>query len=205
MDANTAAIYIHELNNQCNYVEASLKLFNQSLEQKAPVGLFFSGQSFLIYASQVARMLWPIRTKAAKSAETLRGMLGIGDNHPLNDKKLLHIWDFPEDRFEEWISRTRGRFVVMDLIGPYGTAGGKPVDKLKESDVFRQFDPETRKLYYRGDVFDLQTIASATADIAARTRRVHQQFFPQKPEAEKAAEAPAPKAEEKAETSESQA
>jgi hypothetical protein len=192
MDANTAAIYIHELNNQCNFVEASLKLFNQALEQRAPVAVFYAGQSFLTYTSHIARILWPVRVKAVRSAEELRGLLAVGEDHPLNDKKLLHVWDHPEERLEDWIAKTRGRYVIMDQIGPFGVAGGKPLESLKEGDIFRQYDPATNLLYYRGDVFDLQRIASGAADIAARTRRLHQQFFPAPPKKDEPATAASP-------------
>jgi hypothetical protein len=179
IDSTTASIYVHEIRNQCNYVQASLEMFNQAMEKGQPVAILYSAQNMLQHAATLARTLFPLRNKAAKHAEALRGMLAIDDSHALNNKQLLHIWDNPEDRMEDWIEKSRERFVVMDYVGPFGMVGDQQVEGLQQSDVFRQVDPDNLNFIFRGEVFALQGIAHAVADIDARIKQLHEQMFPE--------------------------
>lgn len=177
LDSTTAQIYIHELRNQCAYVEASLEMFNQAMEKGATIGILYSAQNMLMHSGLVARTLFPIRHRSAKHAESLREMLQIDDKHPLNNKQLLKVWDFPEDRMEDWIEGSRDRFMLMDYVGPFGMVEDKKVADMRASDVFRQVDPETLNFVFRGDVFALQGIAHAVADINERVKQLHQMMF----------------------------
>jgi hypothetical protein len=179
IDSTTAGIYIHEIRNQCGYVQASLEMFNQAMEKGATIAILYSAQNMLTHSSMLARTLFPIRHKAAKHAEGVREMLGIDDKHPLNNKQLLHVWDAPEDRMEDWIEGSRDRFVLMDYVGPFGVVGDKQVEGMKQSDVFRQIDPDNLNFIFRGDAFALQAIAHAVADIDQRVKELHKQMFPE--------------------------
>ncbi len=178
IDSTTASIYVHEIRNQCAYVQASLEMFNQAMEKGTPIAILYSAQNMLQHSATLARTLFPIRSKATKNARDLREMLAINDSHPINNKQLLHVWDSPEDRMEEWIEKSRDRFVVMDFVGPFGTVGDQKVEGMKQSDVFRQVDPETLNFIFRGDAFALQAIAHAVADIDMRVKQLHEQMFP---------------------------
>jgi hypothetical protein len=179
IDSTTAGIYVHEIRNQCAYVQASLEMFNQAMEKGATIGILYCAQNMLTHSAMVARTLFPVRHKAAKHAESLREMLQIDDKHPLNNKQLLKVWDFPEDRMEDWIEGSRDRFVLMDYVGPFGMVDDKKVEGMRAGDVFRQVDPETLSFVFRGDVFALQGIAHAVADINERVNQVHKQMFPE--------------------------
>ena len=179
IDSTTAGIYVHELRNQCAYVQASLEMFNQAMEKGATIGILYSAQNMLMHSAMVARTLFPVRHKAAKHAESLREMLQIDDKHPLNNKQLVKVWDFPEDRMEDWIEGSRDRFVLMDYVGPFGMVDDKKVEGMRAGDVFRQVDPETLNFVFRGDVFALQGIAHAVADINERVNQIHKAMFPE--------------------------
>lgn len=179
IDSTTAGIYVHEIRNQCAYVQASLEMFNQAMEKGATIAILYSAQNMLTHSGTLARTLFPVRHRAAKHAESLRQMLGIDDKHPLNNKQLLHVWDAPEDRMEDWIEGSRERFVLMDYVGPFGVVGDKQVAGMKQSDVFRQVDPENLNFIFRGDGFALQSIAHAVADIDQRVKELHKRMFPE--------------------------
>ena len=179
MDSTTASIYVHELRNQCGYVQASLEMFNQAMEKGAIIGILYSAQNMLMHSAMVARTLFPVRHRSAKHAEALREMLQIDDKHPLNNKQLQKVWDFPEDRMEDWIEGSRDRFILMDYVGPFGMVDDKKVEDMRASDVFRQVDPETLNFVFRGDVFALQGIAHAVADINERVKQIHKAMFPE--------------------------
>ena len=178
MDSTTAGIYIHEVRNQCSYVQASLEMFNQAMEKGQPIAILYSAQNMLQHAATLARTLFPLGDKGKENAEAMREMLAIDDSHALNNEQLLHIWDQPEDRMVDWIENSRDRFVVMDYVGPFGMVGDQKVEGMKQSDVFRQIDPENLNFIFRGEVFALQGIAHAVADIDARVKQLHDQMFP---------------------------
>jgi len=178
MDSTVAGIYIHEVRNQCTYVQASLEMFNQAMEKGQPIAILYSAQNMVQHAATLARTLFPLRNKAARNAEAMRELLAIDDSHALNNKQLIHMWDHPEDRMEDWIEKSRDRFVVMDYVGPFGMVGEQEVQGLQQSDVFRQVDPDNLNFIFRGEAFALQGIAHAVADIDARIKQLHEQMFP---------------------------
>ena len=178
IDSTTAGIYIHEIRNQCAYVQASLEMFNQAMEKDATIAILYSAQNMLQHSSTLARTLFPVRKAGAKNEQAMREMLGIDTGHPLNDKPLLRVCNDPEERMIEWIDNSRDRFVVMDYVGPFGVVGDQPVEGMKQSDVFRHIDPATLNFIFRGDSFALQGIANAVADIDARIKQLHDQMFP---------------------------
>ena len=175
MDNNTLALYIHELRNQCMFTEGAMGLFNQSLEKQAKVGAFLAAQALLTSASQVARLLWPVRAKARRRGEQLRQVLGLGEDHPLNQRQLLALWDHADERMEDWLARTKGQYIVFDFIGPKAQL---PDTSVADSNIFRLFDPESRQFLYRGESYDLQAVLGGVADVSQRVNQIHDQFFP---------------------------
>ncbi len=175
MDRTTLALLIHELRNQCIYTEAAFRVFNQSLEQKAVSGAFFAAQSILLSASQIGCMLWPPRARSRKRGEAFRNVLQLPEKHPLNDKRLLAIWEHSDEKFDDWVGRTKGQRIVFDHVGPLSDFADSSVT---EESVYRLYDPASMLLYFRGDGFKLQAIANAISDIYSRANSLHRQFFP---------------------------
>ena len=188
MDANTFALYVHELRNQCMYTEAALQLFNQSMEKKAKAGAFFATQALLTSASQVVRLLWPSRAKAKRRGEFLRRALGLADDFPLADDRLRNLWDLADEKTEDWINASKNQVIAFDFLGPKEALGDKTP---KDEHIYRLYDPQTSRLYYRGEVFNLQAIASGIAAINARVNQAHDQLFPKKPDGKEETAAPA--------------
>lgn len=200
MDANTFAILIHELRNQCSYYETAVRLFNQSLQQNAPGSAFFAAQSALTSASHIANILWPTRARATKRGETLRDVLKLDDGHALNDKRLQALWEHADERLDDWIQQTKGKKIAFDFIGPKAQL---PSGETSDLNLYRLYDPEQLVFYYRGKAFHFQGLSSAVADVASRVLSAHKQLFPEQHKEEAAAQAqaetapaePAPEAE----------
>ncbi|MCG8507088.1 MAG: hypothetical protein MI755_20955 [Sphingomonadales bacterium] len=190
MDANTFAILIHELRNQCSFYETAVRLFNQSLQQNAPGSAFFAAQSALTSASHIANILWPTRARATKRGETLRDVLKLDGNHALNDKRLQTLWEHADERLDDWIQQTKGEKIAFDFIGPKAQL---PSGATSDLNLYRLYDPQQLVFYYRGKAFHFQGLSSAVADVASRVLSAHKQLFPDqhKEEAATAAEAPA--------------
>ncbi len=180
MDRTTLALLTHELRNQCIYTETAFSLFNQSLEQQAASAAFSAGQSILLTASQIGSMLWPPRARSHKRGETFREVLKLPEKHPLNDKRLLTIWEHSDEKLDDWVGRTKGQQIVFDHIGPLSSLAGAPVS---EANIYRLYDPTSMVFYYRGDGFSLQAIANAVSDVYSRANTLHGQFFPEQQQA----------------------
>ena len=188
MDANTFAILIHELRNQCSYYETAVRLFNQSLQQNAPGSAFFAAQSALTSASHIANILWPTRARATKRGETLRNVLKLDENHALNDKRLQALWEHADERLDDWIQQTKGERIAFDFIGPKAQL---PSGATQDLNLYRLYDPQDLVFYYRGKAFHFQGLSSAVADVASRVLSAHKQLFPDQHKEEATAEAPA--------------
>ncbi len=177
MDANTFALYVHELRNQCMYTEAALGLFNQAMEKKSSTGVFFATQGFMTSVSNICRLLWPQRIKAKRRGDELRRVLGIKADHPLNDSRLNNFWEYGDERTDDWIKNSRGQLIAFDFLGPKHAVGNRIP---KDEHIYRLYDPESRELIYRGESFNLQELASHVAALSARINQVHDQLFPKK-------------------------
>lgn len=176
MENATLALFVHELRNQCIYTEASFRVFNQALAQKTSSGVFFAAQSTLLCAGQLSSILWPTKARARKRGEKLRQILQLADKHPLSDKRLATVFDYSDEKLDDWVGSTKGQQVVFDHIGPieaFFQAGGQ------ESSIFRSYDPITMIFYYRGEGYNMQAIANAISDLYTRLNTIHMQMFPE--------------------------
>lgn len=181
MDRSSLAIFIHELHNQCVYTEAAFRVFNQSQKQNIPAGVFFSAQSTLLCASQIAGLLWPSRSRVQDRGKELRELLDLPEKHALNDKRLSGLWEHADEKLEDWIGTSKGEKVVFDHVGSLEELS-KQVPIL-EGNIFRLYDPTTMTFYFRGDGYKMQPIADAISDIYTRVITVHRQMFPEQHQA----------------------
>jgi len=175
MDRSSLAIFIHELHNQCVYTEAAFRVFNQSVQQNLQPGVFFAAQSTLLCASQISSLLWPTQPRAKKRGEELRELLQIPEQHPLNDKRLVALWENNDERLEDWIGTAKGEKVVFDHVGSLEELNQQV--PVTEGNIFRLYDPNTMTFYYRGDGFKMQGIADSVSEIYSLVLNVHRQMF----------------------------
>lgn len=192
MDANTFSLYIHELRNQCMYSEAALGLFNQGLEKQSSTAVFFAVQSFMTSTSNISRLLWPNRVKAKRRGEEIRKILGLPADFPLGGDRLHNFWEMGDERTDNWIKNSRGQLIAFDFLGPKSAVGNR---EPKDEHIYRLYDPQTKIFIYRGELFNLQELASMVALVAERVNAAHDQLFPKKNQAQDPAQAaPAPEA-----------
>lgn len=177
MDRASLAIFIHELHNQCVFTEAAFRVFNQSSQQNLQGGVFFAAQSTLLCASQISSILWPVQPRAKKRGEELRELLQLPEKHPLNDPRLVNLWEHGDEKLEDWIGTTKGEKVIFDHIGSLEELNQQV--PVLEGNIFRLYDPTTMTFYYRGDGFKMQGIADSISGIYSLVINVHRQMFPE--------------------------
>jgi hypothetical protein len=113
MDLSRIGLHIYEIRNQFTYIEGNVGILNQALEKGNNAGAFMALQSIFISASQVSRMLWAPRKVGKARSDELRKFLGIPDEHPLNNKDLQTLFDFSDEKTEEWIKNSKGKYILV--------------------------------------------------------------------------------------------
>jgi regulator of protease activity HflC (stomatin/prohibitin superfamily) len=181
MDQNTLSIYIHELRNQCLHMQASFDLFNQAANAGQSQGVLFGGQMILMPTSQIAALLWPSRARSRGRGEALRKALQLPEKHVLNDRRLSEIWERGDEKTDEWVSATKGRQIIFDLVGDPSTVGD---GTTTSESIFRGYNPTNQVYTFRGVGFNLQALAKAVADVSGRVNAAYRQLFPEQAKAE---------------------
>lgn len=189
MDMNVIGLHIHELRNQCRFVEASVDILNQSMESQAAVGAFFGLQNIMLGTNQIARLLWTPRKKGKERAASLRQLLELPEKYPLNNESILFLNDHSDETNDQWISQSKDQYILYDFIGNIAESRHKDVET---KNIFRAFDPSTKIYTYCGISYNLEALLKALGDVSNRVNQIHFRMYPdQWKEASEEAEAAA--------------
>jgi hypothetical protein len=140
---------------------------------------WFSVQSLLMAAANVSKLLWPTYRKGEKliseRGEALRKSLAIGDEHsPLSDRTLRNHFEHYDARLEHWAATSEKRG-LHDLGMRSSGSTSTPADSAKvgigdPGDQMRSFDADNNSIAFRGEVYQLQPIIDALADVRAKAK-----------------------------------
>ncbi|WP_417624774.1 hypothetical protein [Paremcibacter congregatus] len=175
MDMNVIGLHIHELRNQCRFIEASVDILNQSMENQAAVGAFFGLQNIMLGSNQLARMLWSPRKKGKERAAGLRQVLELPEKYPLNNENILALVDQADEANDQWIAQSKDQYILYDFIGDIANSRHKDVEP---KNIFRAFDPTTKIYAFRGVSYNLDALLKAIADVSNRVNQIHQRLYP---------------------------
>lgn len=175
MDMNVIGLHIHELRNQCRFIEASVDILNQSMENQAAMGIFFSLQNIMMGTNHISRLLWTPRKKGRPRAAALRQILELPDKHPLNNENILSLTDHADEANDQWISQSRDQYILYDFIGNIAQSQHKGVET---KNIFRAFDPATKIYTYCGVNFNLEALLKALSDVSNRVNQIHIRLYP---------------------------
>ncbi len=191
MDMNVIGLHIHELRNQCRFIEASVGILNQSMENQAPVGIFFALQNIMLGTNQISRTLWTPRKKGKERAASLRQALDLPEKYPLNNEGIMALVDHADEANDQWISQSKDQYILYDFIGDISTSEHKDVET---KNIYRAFDVNTKIYTYLGTSFNLDALLKAIGDVSNRVNQIHMRLYPDQWKEEQKAE---PAAEEK--------
>jgi len=174
MDLNSFIIYLHELRNQCLFTQASLHVFNQSLEQNVGTSTLAAGQAALTSASQAASILWPPRARARRRGEVLREKLQLPDSHAMADRRFVELWERADEKLDDWVKTTKNQRVLIDFVG---SPSQVRIPDLKEEGVYRMYDTDNKIFVFRGIGYNLANLAKAIGEIGRRADALHTQIM----------------------------
>lgn len=175
MDLNRIGLHIYEIRNQFTYIEGNVGILNQALEKGNNAGAFMALQSIFVSASQVSRMLWAPRKVGKARSEELRKFLGIPNEHPLNNKDIQTLFDFSDEKIEEWVKNSKGKYILADYIGDLAASEHK--DVMMEH-ILRSFDLKSKVFVYRGVGFQMENLMTAMRGISDAVNKAHAHLFP---------------------------
>ncbi|PCJ34728.1 MAG: hypothetical protein COA93_04415 [Alphaproteobacteria bacterium] len=175
MDMNVIGLHIHELRNQCRFIEASVDILNQSMEKQASVGVFFGLQNIMLGTNNISRTLWTPRKKGKVRAASLRKTLDLPEKYPLNNENILSLVDHADEANDQWINQSKDQYILYDFIGDISKSQHKDVET---KNIFRAFDTTTKIYTYLGTSFNLEALLKALADVNNRVNQVHMRLYP---------------------------
>ncbi len=168
-------LHIHEIRNQFTYIEGNVSILNKALENDARSGVFLTLQGILQSTTQISRLLWAPRKNGKARAEQLRKFLGLPDDHPLNNNDVQTLFDNVDEANEEWVKKTKGKYILYDFIGDLGQSPHKDVEI---DNIFRSFDTESKTYVYRGKGFNMEALLVALKDVSDCINKAHYHLFP---------------------------
>lgn len=197
MDMNVIGLHIHELRNQCRFIEASVGILNQSVENQASIGIFFALQNIMLGTNQISRTLWTPRKKGKERASDMRQVLELPEKYPLNNEGILTLVDHADEANDQWIGQSKDQYILYDFIGDIANSQHKDVET---KNIYRAFDVSTKIYTFRGVSFNLEALLKAVGDVSNRVNQIHMRLYPDQwkqeeeaaKEAKKSAEKEAP-------------
>lgn len=190
MDTFEKRVYVGEIKKQCEFSLAAIRYLNDALQQISNREInplernFFQSEVFrqmhslLTHASNVSRMFWPPMPKQKKNetdenfekrllsidkvvrGRVLKTTFEIDDSNPLKNRALRDHLEHYDERVDHWRNNSTHKNIVSDTIGPANTIVGP-----EATDIMRWFDPTRNIFMFRGEEYDIQSIATATDNI----------------------------------------
>ncbi len=190
MDTFEKRVYVGEIKKQCEFSLAAIQYLNNALQQlnnreiKSEERNFFHSEVFrqmhslLTHASNVSRMFWPPMPKQRKNetdedfekrlvsidkvvrGRVLKTEFEIDDSNPLKNRALRDHLEHYDERLDHWRNNSTHKNIVSDTIGPPNAIVGP-----EATDMMRWFDPTRNVFMFRGEEYDIQSIATATDNI----------------------------------------
>lgn len=122
-------------------------------------------QALLGAAGNVSKLLWPPGRSDLGAVpgrgEQVRQLLAIPNDSPLRDRTARDHAEHFDERLERWASRTVRRDFVDMSAGPIERVASQGIEV---GDIMRFLDIDRRKLYFAGEVFELNPLRAALRD-----------------------------------------
>jgi hypothetical protein len=196
MDNFLESVYVNEIVTQCDWALGECNGMNGALAKKETGTFFQTAYNFLQHAAAASRLLWPPgkTDRAKKRGASLRASLAITDTGivaALKGRTLRDHYEHYDERIDDWAETSSHRIIVTDMIGPRSAIQGPSIG---DRDLMRVYDPATRMLWFRGELFDVQAIANAIVELRRLSVARLEQIDAQRREALLAKRLQAPKA-----------
>lgn len=174
MDDFLQEVYLGQVAAECEHCFRAIGELNDILAKKKEGDLFVPVRALIHHAAAVSRIFWPpggkdklARQRSQRRGDALRRALNIKSPHPVQSRSLRDHFEHFDERLDEWAEKSKNRNIVDRLVGPCSAIGG---DAISDTDIINHYDPATNTYYFRGESFNIQTLATGMDDIYKRIR-----------------------------------
>lgn len=161
VDLMLLRLHQRQIEHQCRAALLALDAAQQGLDANDQHVFWASVQSFLTAAANISKTLWGSGGRLAQAREGLRKSLGVPEDSPLASTDLRNHLEHFDERLDRWYATSDSHNFVDFAIGPKGRTVVGP----DETDMFRQFDPETAEIVFWGEVHPLIPIRDAIVEL----------------------------------------
>lgn len=163
MDDQKLIIFIDQVAIQCDYFISSVHTMNEGLANSDDGHMIFGAQVLLNAAANISKLLWgQSGTKTYKKMkverQALRDVLGVSEQSLLRNVTVRNNFEHIDERIDQWWDESKTRKIIDNYVRPrfHAISGVDPID------IFRFYDPGTKKIVFWGEEFD---VAAATKEI----------------------------------------
>ncbi|MDO8251385.1 MAG: hypothetical protein Q7T78_16930 [Rhodoferax sp.] len=169
MDDFLLRLYLKQVKEECESAFSAIEAFNNAVQSSGAADPFASAHSFIHNAAAVSRIFWPPRGKDKHSSqrsqrrgEALRKAIDLPSAHAVQNRVLRDHFEHFDERLDDWAERSKNRNIVHHLLGPRNAIGG---NAISDEDIIHHYDPATKIYAFRGEKFDLQSLATGINDV----------------------------------------
>lgn len=201
MDDFLKRVYVTEVKSQGYFAYNAIDSLNQALRAVHEFDgdwvrrnffhaeVFRQTHSFLTHASNISRLFWPPQPRKRKDETpeafaqrqaftTKRGTLllelfGLDDSSPLKSRELRDHLEHYDERLDHWSTISGGRHIATDTIGPPNAIVG-----IDASNTMRWFDPTTNSFRFRGEEYELRSLAIAVEQLLSKATSLEDSLMP---------------------------
>jgi hypothetical protein len=158
VDTFLLRVFQRQVADQCRFVMASVPIINQASSTGNHDSLWMGCQMFVVGAGNASKALWGegrSRSTIAPHRQRLRDSLGVTDTSPLYKLDIRNHFEHYDERIDRWWANSVHHNLLDRMIGPPGMVSG-----LADVDMFRVFDPATGSIFFWGEQYPLQPIAT---------------------------------------------
>ena len=142
--------------------------------------------SFLQHAASVSLVFFPstsgsknktdVEIKRESRGRHLQSIFEIDKNNSLYDRNLRNHLTHTDERIDLWCEKSKSRNQFRYNVGPIeGILNGPNVDSIL--DYFEHFDADTNKFIFRGEVYDLSSIAASLSIVKDKAENLMSHKF----------------------------
>lgn len=122
-------------------------------------------QSILISASNVSKILWPVRKNHKSRGEHLRKLLGVANDHLISDRTIRNHFEHYDERIQEWFENTNSS-VYRDLeLNPF-----EPNSWSFPQSSNRKYNEVRKTLTFRNESINLSEVVTALLEIREKCK-----------------------------------
>lgn len=156
-------IFQRQVADQCRFVEAAVPFVNEGAGRREQDRLWIGCQMFVVGAGNISKALWGQgrnRERLAPRRKPLRDSLEVEDTSPLYQLDIRNHFEHYDERIDRWWATSTTHNHLDRMMGPPSAVGG-----LSDIEKFRIYDPRALSIFFWGEQYALQPIATECARI----------------------------------------